>query len=103
VILVMLLLVRRILLSEVDMAPVIASFLILILAMAFLWLDGKYLTQLQDAVWREKELRDTISEIIGELYGQGFEVSGWHENGDLEPLDTWFDDNGWCDVVKDDE
>ncbi|HGY3717483.1 TPA: hypothetical protein ACQ45G_001019 [Citrobacter freundii] len=40
-------------------------------------------------------LKGIVSEINNELYGQGFQVSGWHLNGELEPLDNWFTDNGW--------
>lgn len=40
-------------------------------------------------------LKGIVSEINNELYGQGFEVAGWHLNGALEPLDNWFTDNGW--------
>lgn len=40
-------------------------------------------------------LKGVVSEINNELYGQGFQVSGWHLNGALEPLDNWFTDNGW--------
>lgn len=36
-----------------------------------------------------------LKEIKGELYGKGLQVSGWHENGVLEPLESWFDDNDW--------
>ncbi|HGY4936620.1 TPA: hypothetical protein ACNV2H_004345 [Klebsiella aerogenes] len=40
-------------------------------------------------------LKGIVSEINNELYGQGFQVAGWHLNGALEPLDNWFTDNGW--------
>ncbi|TYG10925.1 hypothetical protein DJ548_01790 [Klebsiella grimontii] len=40
-------------------------------------------------------LKGVVSEINNELYGKGFEVAGWHLNGALEPLDTWFEDNNW--------
>ena len=40
-------------------------------------------------------LKTAIGEIHQELYGQGFEVSGWHLNGALEPLDSWFEENNW--------
>ncbi|EHO2073486.1 TPA: hypothetical protein ACP60A_000376 [Escherichia coli] len=40
-------------------------------------------------------LKEVVSGVNSELYGQGFEVSGWHLNGALEPLDNWFTDNGW--------
>ena len=43
-------------------------------------------------------LRELYAEIVGELYGKGFYVVGWHLNGDHEPLDSWFDENGWCDI-----
>jgi len=39
---------------------------------------------------------EVLAEIGKELYGKGLLVSGWHLNGDLEPLDSWFEDNeGW--------
>lgn len=41
-------------------------------------------------------LKEVVSGVNSELYGQGFEVSGWHLNGALEPLDNWFTDNGWA-------
>lgn len=40
-------------------------------------------------------LRVAVDGINSELYGKGFEVLGWHLNGDTEPLDTWFEDNDW--------
>ncbi|MCU3986559.1 hypothetical protein [Enterobacter mori] len=40
-------------------------------------------------------LKGVVSGINNELYGQGFMVSGWHQNGALESLDNWFTDNGW--------
>lgn len=45
-----------------------------------------------------QRLGELHREMCGELYGQGFEVAGWHLNGDLEPLDSWFDHNGWLDA-----
>ena len=48
-------------------------------------------------------LRAVLKEICDELYGQGFKVDGWHQNGDLEPLDSWFDDNGWCEAIDNTE
>lgn len=32
-------------------------------------------------------------EIIGELYGQGYEVRGFHMNGNLISLDSFFEDS----------
>ncbi|WP_227528625.1 hypothetical protein [Klebsiella pneumoniae] len=40
-------------------------------------------------------LKAAISSIHEELCGQGFEVAGWHLNGDLQPLDSWFEENNW--------
>ena len=47
-----------------------------------------------------ERLRALHAEIVGELYGQGFEVIGWHDNGDAEELDNWFKTNGWCEPDK---
>lgn len=47
---------------------------------------------------RCQRLLELHREICGELYGQGLDVAGFHLNGDLEPLDSWFDDNGWLDA-----
>jgi hypothetical protein len=43
-------------------------------------------------------LRALHAEIVSELYGKGFDVLGWHLNGAVEQLDSWFEDNGWCDA-----
>lgn len=40
-------------------------------------------------------LRVVVDGVNSELYGQGFDVLGWHLNGETEPLDNWFTDNGW--------
>lgn len=40
-------------------------------------------------------LKSVVSEINNELYGHGFQVSGWHLNGAIEPLDSWFEENNW--------
>ena len=37
------------------------------------------------------------------LCGQGLQVAGWHQNGDLEPLDSWFEENEWGPVGEDDD
>lgn len=36
-----------------------------------------------------------LNEIKDSLYGQNLMVSGWHLNGDLEPIDSWFESNDW--------
>jgi hypothetical protein len=40
-------------------------------------------------------LRVAVDGVNSELYGKGFEVLGWHLNGDTAPLDDWFDENDW--------
>lgn len=62
-------------------------------------LEGK-LSARDEALASYKKL---INEMIDELYGNNFEVSGWHLNGDLESLDSWFEDNDWinrADVIS---
>jgi hypothetical protein len=39
-------------------------------------------------------LKKAVTEF-NELYGQGMNVANWHLNGDLEPLDNFFDENDW--------
>lgn len=51
--------------------------------------------QLAAVVAENAGLKGIVSEINNELCGQGFQVSGWHLNGALTPLDNWFTDNGW--------
>ncbi len=48
-----------------------------------------------DAAREIQRLRERHTEIVENLYGQGFEVLGWHLNGDTAPLDGWFDENDW--------
>jgi hypothetical protein len=36
-----------------------------------------------------------LSEIKETLYGQNLQVANWHQNGELEPLDNFFEENGW--------
>ncbi|MCW7609077.1 hypothetical protein OM392_14460 [Serratia bockelmannii] len=40
-------------------------------------------------------LKVAVDGFNQELYGKGFEVLGWHLNGDTEPLDNWFGENDW--------
>lgn len=41
------------------------------------------------------EANRRLAEIRDELCGNGLEVAGWHQNGELEPLDSWFEHNEW--------
>tara|TARA_R110001606_G_scaffold8453_3_gene37204 strand:+ start:7390 stop:7632 length:243 start_codon:yes stop_codon:yes gene_type:complete len=36
-----------------------------------------------------------LADIKDSLYGQGLQVANWHLNGELEPLDNFFEENGW--------
>ncbi|MCD0238038.1 hypothetical protein [Enterobacter kobei] len=51
--------------------------------------------QLEKMAAENAGLKSVVSEINNELYGHGFQVSGWHLNGALEPLDSWFEENNW--------
>jgi siroheme synthase (precorrin-2 oxidase/ferrochelatase) len=48
-----------------------------------------------EAADRLEELQSTIADIRSTLYGHGLTVSGWHLNGELEPIDNFFEENGW--------
>lgn len=41
-------------------------------------------------------------EALWSFYGEGLDVANWHMNGDLEPLDNFFDQNnfGALDAIK---
>ena len=58
---------------------------------------GDYVTysDYQKLVAENVALRVAMDGVNSELYGKGFEVLGWHLNGDTEPLDSWFEDNDW--------
>ena len=43
-----------------------------------------------------ERLQAIVKEIWSELYGHGFDVLGWHRNGNTEPLDSWFEQNEWA-------
>ena len=36
-----------------------------------------------------------LSEIETAFYGKNLHVAGWHLNGELEPMDSFFEDNCW--------
>ena len=42
-----------------------------------------------------KRLKTKVNDMVDSLYGQGFQVTGWHFNGEEEPMDNFFTDNGW--------
>lgn len=48
-----------------------------------------------EAADRIDRLERIVNEIWHSLYGQNMEVANWHQNGDLEPIDSFFEDNDW--------
>lgn len=58
------------------------------------------LVSLDKLTARLAEANRRLSEIRDELCGNGFEISGWHNNGDMEPIDTWWEDNDWGPVEE---
>ena len=60
---------------------------------------GNRITQLQAQLAEAQRARinaeNMVKEIRESLYGQRLSVAGWHMNGEHEPLDNWFDENGW--------
>jgi len=57
--------------------------------------DGVANAAIAEAADRLDELQSTIADIRSTLYGHGLTVSGWHLNGELEPIDNFFEENGW--------
>ena len=58
----------------------------------FEWVDemGEVLEELEGLQKRVKQL-ETFKKYWSELYGEGLEVANWHQNGDTEPFDNFFD------------
>jgi hypothetical protein len=52
-----------------------------------------------DEAWKQRQRADRAEKIVAEIwetfYGQGLEVAGWHKNGELEAMETFFEDNDW--------
>ncbi|UZV41245.1 hypothetical protein vBVpaMR16F_179 [Vibrio phage vB_VpaM_R16F] len=48
-----------------------------------------------DAEKRADRNERILKEIIETFYGHGYAIANWHLNGELEPLDNFFDDNDW--------
>jgi len=36
-----------------------------------------------------------LADVTEMFYGQGYQLAGWHLNGDLEPIDSFFESNEW--------
>ena len=54
---------------------------------------AEYLIKNGVGVFNPHERSQLISfkEYFKELYGQGLEVSNWHQNGELEPFDNFYE------------
>jgi len=52
-----------------------------------------------DEAWRQRQRADRAERIVAEIwetfYGQNMQVANWHQNGELEPMDTFFESNDW--------
>ena len=46
------------------------------------------------------QYRERLKDIVDQLYGQGYDLVGHHPKGDKEPLDVWFEDNGWLEEIE---
>ena len=53
----------------------------------------EYLMKNGVGVWnsRDKSQLTAFKEYFKELYGQGLEVANWHQNGELEPFDNFYE------------
>lgn len=52
-----------------------------------------------DEAWRQRQRADRAERIVREIwetfYGQNLQVANWHLNGELEPMDKFFESNDW--------
>ncbi len=63
--------------------------------------DNKDFTPKQvDNIEHLKREANILKEIREMFYGQNLQISGWHQNGELEAVDTFFEENMW---INDDE
>ena len=60
-------------------------------------LNGLRLTNedVQALLIRGAEAERIVKEMREAFYGQNLEVANWHQNGDLEPIDKFFEENDW--------
>ena len=47
-----------------------------------------------------RKLKQTLNDITNTLYGKNLGVTGWHQNGNEEPMDDFFEDCGWIGEIK---
>jgi hypothetical protein len=43
----------------------------------------------------EEASKRIVAEIWNAFYGQNLQVANWHLNGELEPMDSFFETNDW--------
>lgn len=48
-----------------------------------------------DTESRSAEIERKFKEIVDTLYGNNLGVTGWHLNGQVEKMDTFFEENDW--------
>lgn len=60
-------------------------------------MDGVPLTiaQIVSRLERGYEAERIVDDIWAMFYGQNLQVMNWHQNGDLEPIDKFFETNEW--------
>lgn len=60
---------------------------------------GKQIAAIEAKNTRLQEQVEILNRIIDEIhdtfYGRNMSVTGWHLNGELEPIDNFFDSNYW--------
>lgn len=54
-----------------------------------------YLDRIKALELENKKLKTIVTEIGECFYGQNMSVANWHLNGDLEPMDVFFEENNW--------
>lgn len=64
---------------------------------AAILMDGQQLAipEILERLRKGAEAERIVTEIWDMLYGQNMQVAGWHKNGDLEPIDRFFESNHW--------
>jgi len=65
---------------------------------AAIFMDGKPLTieEILAKLRSGAEAERIVGEVWDMFYGQNMLVANWHLNGDLEPIDSFFEENDWA-------
>ena len=53
----------------------------------------EYLIEHGVGVWNDRDRLQLVAfkEYFKDLYGQGLEIANWHQNGELEPFDNFYE------------